>query len=96
MYNYHRDVLNAQRERVSRRVTGANRQVPNHLRVDNIGRAKSWLSQNAAQPAGVALSAAGRFVALHGGRYWRRASSRTMGLIFTGFESVSGIIPGRT
>lgn len=95
MYNYHRDVLNAQHERVNRRMTGANRQVPYHLRVDNIGRAKSWLSRNAIQPVGAALSTAGRFTASHGGRYWRRASSRTLGLIYNSFESVLGVVSGR-
>lgn len=95
MYNYNRDVLNAQHERVNRRLTGANRQVPYHMRVDKIGRVKSWLSQNAVQPAGAALSNAAQFVASHGGRYWRRASSRALGLIYNGFEAVSGVIPGR-
>jgi hypothetical protein len=29
-----------------------------------------------------------------GGRYWRRASTRALGLIFNGFERLVEIVPG--
>lgn len=92
MYNYHRDVLNTEYERSIRMLTASNRQLPYHLRARNWKRAKGWLAQHIFQPAGATLSGQLNTATYQIGRYWRRSSSRAMGLLLNGFDS---LITGR-
>lgn len=88
MYNYNRDVLNAEHERANRMTSAAERQVPYHMRTENWKRARGWLSENIIQPAGYTLSQLLQAATLKGGRYWRRSSSRVKGVILNNFESI--------
>lgn len=92
MYNYNRDVLNAEHERSNRISAASNRQVPHHMRTENWKQAKGWLAQHIFQPVGTALSGNLNSMTNQFGRYWRRSSSRAKGLIL---NSVDSLIPGR-
>jgi hypothetical protein len=92
MYNYNRDVLNAEHERSNRISAASNRQVPYQLRTENLKRAKGWLGQHIFQPAGTTSSGVFNTTSDHFGRYWRRSSSRVKGLVLNGFDS---LIAGR-
>jgi hypothetical protein len=87
MYNYNRDVANAEFERSERLSMAASRQVPVHLRVDNGKRLRGWLSAKVTGPARALAS----LVAEESARYWRRASSRAAGLATNAAKS---LVPG--
>jgi hypothetical protein len=92
MYNYNRDVLDAEYERSNRMTAASNRQVPYHLRTRNWKRTKGWLGQHIFQPAGASISGLLSTAGHQFGRYWRRSSSRAKGLLLNSIES---LIPGR-
>jgi hypothetical protein len=91
MYNYNRDVAQAEHERSERLSTAASRQVPLHLRIDNGKRFKDWLELTVAGPAKAALTTLASVVARESARYWRRASSRAAGLAA---EVAKSLVPG--
>jgi hypothetical protein len=91
MYNFNRDVYQAEQERSERLLTAASRQVPVHLRVNNGKRLRSWLSATVTGPVEAALSDFASLVAKESARYWRRASSRAAGLAVNAAKS---LVPG--
>jgi hypothetical protein len=92
MYNYNRDVLNAEHERSNRISAASNRQVPYQLRTENLKRAKGWLGQHIFQPTRATLSGIFNTTSDQFGRYWRRSSSRVKGMLF---NSIDSLIPRR-
>lgn len=92
MYNYNRDVLNAEHERSNRISAASNRQIPYHMRTENWKRAKGWFVQHIFQPAGATSSGLLNTTSYQFGRYWRRSSSRVKGLVLNSFDS---LIAGR-
>ena len=91
MTNFSRDVYQAEHERSEKLYTSASRQVPLHLRIDNGKRFAKWLSTN---PLTTAISGFASLVGKESARYWRRASSRAVGLAANVAEEVHGIAPG--
>ncbi|MFN2187592.1 MAG: hypothetical protein ACK2T3_02390, partial [Candidatus Promineifilaceae bacterium] len=79
MYNYNRDVYQAENERSEKMMTSASRHVPLHLRIDNRERISNWLSSRVISPWSSALSGQVSLVKRESARYWRRASSRAAG-----------------
>jgi hypothetical protein len=91
MYNYNRDIHQADYERSERLSTARNRQVPLHLRVDNDKRLKNWLSREVTGPAKAALMRLASLTIRESARYWRRSSSRAAGLAANAAKS---LVPG--
>ena len=89
MYNYNRDVAQAEFERSERLSTALSRQVPYHLRVDNGERFKNWLAVSVVGPAKAALAPRASLVAREFARYWRRSSSRAAGLADEVFKTLA-------
>ena len=96
MYNYNRDVYQAEHERFERMMTASQRQVPYHLRRSSFKQAAGWLSGNIGDPVGTGASGffgpASRRLAV----YYRRASTRVAGLVLNTLEGLLGMAPGRT
>ena len=91
MYNYNRDIHQAEHERSERLSTAASRQVPLHLKVDNGKRLKIWLSTEVTGPAKAALTRLTSLAVRESARYWRRSSSRAAGLASSVAKS---LVPG--
>ncbi|MGB3713720.1 MAG: hypothetical protein WA996_04745 [Candidatus Promineifilaceae bacterium] len=91
MYNFNRDILQAEHERSERLSTAASRQVPLHLRVDNGKRLKNWLATEVTGPAKAALMSLTSLAVKESARYWRRSSSRASGLAANVAKS---LVPG--
>lgn len=94
MYNYNRDVYQAEFERADRMRAAAERQVPLHLRADTGKRLAKWLSANVSGPALAALSEAASLAGLELARSWRRASSRAAGLAVNAAKGLAELAPG--
>ena len=50
MYNYNRDVYQAEQERMVRMLIASQRQVPYHMRRNSLKQATGWLSEHAGAP----------------------------------------------
>ena len=85
MFNYNREGFLGSHEASVKEFEAARRQLPVHLRKDSIGEARAFLAAKAIRPVlDVSLRALAG-VTVHGGRYWRRASSRARGLVLNPF-----------
>ena len=90
MYNYNRDVAQAEFERTERMWTARERQVPEHLRIDQGKRIATPLAKLSG-PTASALKSFASLIGREAARYWRRASSRAAGLIENAAKTV---VPG--
>lgn len=95
MYNYNRDVYQAEFERANAMRAAMERQVPVHLRKNSLQDGLNWLSARALQPVGALFGRGAGVVRHYGGIYWRRSSSRLLGLIYNGYRRVTELVPGR-
>lgn len=95
MYNYNRDVYQAEVNRNYAMERAAQQRLPEHLRSDRMKRALLWLSANITRPGRNALSSAASKGAYHGGRYWRRTSGRAIGLVVNTVNGLAEFVPGR-
>ena len=91
MYNFNRDAYQAEHERSEKMYTSASRHVPLHLRIDNGKRFAKWLSTN---PIATAISGFASLVGKESARYWRRASSRAVGMAANAAEEIFGLETG--
>ena len=80
MYNYNRDVYQAEHERAEKMLTSAGRQVPVHLRADTGKRLSQWLSKSVTGPTLASLGSLASLVRAESARRWRRASTRAAAL----------------
>lgn len=95
MFNYNREVYLAEYERAQALREAAERSLPYHLRSNKGKRARYWFSTTIWHPAGQLLGAKASVVFYHGGRYWRRASTRVVGLITNFIGEITEHVPGR-
>ena len=86
-------ILNKEAE--TRRLEASKRQVPFEFRKGTFDDARSWLASQVLWPAVDASARAANVAGYHGGRYWRRAYTRALGLLFNGFENVKEAIANR-
>ena len=96
MYNYNRDVAQAEQERMERMMTAAQRQVPHHMRRDGFTQATGWLANNVGRPAGAAWSANSARASRRLRVYYRRVSTRALGLVLNTADGLIDMAPGRT
>jgi hypothetical protein len=95
MYNYNRDVAQAEQERMERMMTAAQRQVPYHMRRDGFTQATGWLAKNFSRPLIALLSTNSARASRRLSVYYRRASTRALGLILNTAEGLVDMVPGR-
>jgi len=95
MYNYNRDVYQAEQERMVRMLIASQRQVPYHLRRNSLKQATDWLSEHAGAPLKSAWSASYGVVAHRVVVLYRRASTRLAGLVLNALEDLLEVAPGR-
>ena len=95
MYNYNRDVYQAEHERKERMMTASQRQVPVHMRRDGFKQATGWLAANFGRPAAAIVSSysarASRRVAV----YYRRSTTRLAGLVLNTLDGLVAMVPDR-
>ena len=94
MYNYNRDVYQAEHERMERMMTAAQRQVPVHMRRDGFKQATNWLAQHVGRPAGELWSSYLSRAARRVGVYYRR-TTRVVGLVLNTVEGLFEMAPRR-
>jgi len=95
MYNYNRDVYQAEHERQQRMMSASERQLPYHLRRDGFSQATGWLGNHVFGPTGRFLSASSAKAMRRLAVYYRRASTRAAGLVLNTLESLIEMAPGR-
>lgn len=95
MYNYNRDVYQAEHERWERMMTASQRRVPYHLRRDGFSQATSWLAKHVGRPVGEFWSAFFPQVSRRLVIYYRRASTRAVALVLNLLDNLIDIVPGR-
>lgn len=95
MYNYNRDVYQAEQERMERMLTASQRQVPYHLRRNSFKQMTGWLSQNVAGPIKRVWSDNLAVVYHKLAVVYRRASTRVAGLVLNTLEELFNLAPGR-
>ena len=95
MYNYNRDVAQAEQERMERMMTAAQRQVPYHMRRDGYTQVTRWLTRNIGRPVVAILSANSARASRRLSVYYRRASTRALGLVLNTAEGLIDMVPGR-
>lgn len=95
MYNYNRDVAQAEQERFERMKTARQRQVPYHMRRDGLSQAKGWLSEHVFAPASATWSGYYGVVSHRLVILYRRSSTRVAGLILNTLEELWDMAPGR-
>ena len=95
MFDDNRERLVDSHEAADKEFEAARRQLPRQLRKDSFADARSWLAANALRPVVDASARVGDVAAYHGYRYWRRSSSRTLGLLLNGFAQLRELLPGR-
>jgi hypothetical protein len=95
MYNYNRDVAQAEQERMERMMTAAQRQVPHRMRRDGFTQATGWLAQKFGRPAVAVWSTNSARASRRLSVYYRRASTRGLGLVLNTANSLMDMVPGR-
>jgi hypothetical protein len=83
------------KEAETRRLEASKRQAPYEFRKGTFDDARAWLASRVIWPAVDVSAKAVDAVGYHGGRYWRRAYTRALGLIFNGFENLREAIANR-
>ena len=95
MYNYNRDVAQAEQERMERMMTAAQRQAPYHMRRDGFTQATGWLAKNVGRPVVAVWSANSARASRRLSVYYRRASTRALGLVLNTAGGLLEMVPGR-
>ena len=95
MYNYNRDVAQAEQERFERMKTARQRQVPYHMRRDGFQQARGWLSEHVGAPIGTAWAGYYGRASRRAGILYRRSTTRAAGLVLNTLEGLLDMAPGR-
>ena len=95
MYNYNRDVAQAEQERMERMMTAAQRQVPHHMRRDGFTQVIGWLAKNLGRPVVAIFSASSARASRRLSVYYRRVSTRAMGLVLNTADGLIDMVPRR-
>lgn len=96
MYNYNRDVYQAEQERMVRMLIASQRQVPYDMRRNAFKQATGWLSEKIGVPVKSVWSDYYGPVSHRLAVRYRRASTRVAGLVLNALEGLLGVAPGRT
>lgn len=95
MFNYNRDVYQAEHERRERMLIASQRRVPYHMRRDGFKQATGWLARHAGRPIGGFWSSYAPLVSRQLAIYYRRASTRVVALVLNALDNLIDIAPGR-
>lgn len=95
MYNYNRDVYQAEHERFERMMTARQRQVPTHLRRSARKQVSRWLASRVGEPASAMWSSNSASLSHRLGVWYRRASTRVVGLVLNTLEGLLDLAPDR-
>jgi hypothetical protein len=94
MFNYNREVYEAEIYRADKMHTAANRQVPFELRSRTAKRVRSWLSREVIQPVLAGLAVFTALGASRTARTWRRVSTRVIGFVVNVYREIAELVPG--
>ena len=92
MFNYNREVIEAEVYRADKRHAASTRQVPYGLRSSTRKVVQSWLSKNVFMPFQAQLTNYSTKVVSRAGRTWRRMSSRAVGLVVNTFRQFTDLV----
>jgi hypothetical protein len=96
MYNYNRDVYQAEQERMMRMMIAGQRQVPYHLRSNGFKQMTGWMSANLGAPFSEVWSGIYGVVSHRVFILYRRGSTRIAGLLLNALEGLFDLAPGRS